>query len=286
MTGKIFKEYLLWFDGQMAGRQVLLLIDGFSAHHAGLNLFHEEYPQGLSNTKVVFLPPNATSVCQPLDQGIIKAWKAHYRRKWVRFLCAEYDKNKDPLETINVLQAIRWSIEAWEQDVSTTTIENCWVKSQVLSARYGPRNQEEANNLGWNDRVQEAEEVERSVQRDVEQGIKELARQHRISQSMAIGQFLNPSEEEIDDESDEIVEGIAKAYSIGDRTHKTDEEDVVIPRVSHAEALQALQTLRLFEEQHEEGDSELIAKMNRHERVMRARSFQGLKQASIKAFFD
>ena len=170
MTGKIFKEYLLWFDGQMAGRQVLLLIDGFSAHHAGLNLFHEEYP-------------------------------------------------------------------AWEQDVSTTTIENCWVKSQVLSARYGPRNQEEANNLGWNDRVQEAEEVERSVQRDVEQGVKELARQHRISQSMAIGQFLNPSEEEVDDESDEIVEVIAKAYSIGDRTHETDEEDVVMPRVSHAEAL-------------------------------------------------
>lgn len=33
MTGKIFKEYLLWFDGQMAGRQVLLLIDGFSSSY-------------------------------------------------------------------------------------------------------------------------------------------------------------------------------------------------------------------------------------------------------------
>lgn len=103
---------------------------------------------------------------------------------------------------------------------------------------------------------------------------------------MAIGQLLNPSEEEVDDKSDEIVGGIAKAYSTGDRTYETDEEDVVIPRVSHAEALQALQTLRLFEEQHEEGDDELIAKINQLERVMRARSFQGLKQASIKAFFD
>lgn len=33
------------FDGQMAGRQVLLLIDDFSALYAGLNLFYEEYPQ-------------------------------------------------------------------------------------------------------------------------------------------------------------------------------------------------------------------------------------------------
>jgi len=32
MTAVIFIEYLRWFDGQMAGRKVLLLVDGFSAH--------------------------------------------------------------------------------------------------------------------------------------------------------------------------------------------------------------------------------------------------------------
>lgn len=53
---------------------------------------------------------------------------------------------------------------------------------------------------------------------------------------MAIGQFLNPSEEEVDDKPNEIIEGIAKAYSTGDRLHKMDEEDVVILRVSHAKA--------------------------------------------------
>lgn len=44
-------------------------------------------------------------------------------------------------------------MKAWEQDVLATTIKNCWAKSQVLSARYGTRNQEKANDLGWNDRV-------------------------------------------------------------------------------------------------------------------------------------
>ena len=36
------------------------------------------------------------------------------------------------------------------------------------------------------------------------------------------------------------------------------DEDVVIPKVSYAEALQALQKVRFFEEQHENGDSEWI----------------------------
>lgn len=78
---------------------------------------------------------------------------------------------------------------------------------------------------------------------------------------------------------------LQNAYSIGDRTHETDEEDVDVPKVSQLEAMQALQKVRLYEEQHENGDGEWISRINRHERVMRARGFQGLKQASIRGFF-
>lgn len=46
---------------------------------------------------------------------------------------------------------------------------------------------------------------------------------------MAIEQVLNPEGEEVDDDLDVIVDEIAKAYSVGDRTHETNEEDVVIP---------------------------------------------------------
>lgn len=102
----------------------------------------------------------------------------------------------------------------------------------------------------------------RSLQRDVKKEIRELARQKRISQFMAIRHFLNPSDKEIDDESDELVKAIAKAYSTGDRTHETDKEDVIIPKISYAEALQSLQKLQLFEGQHKDGGSDLIARIN------------------------
>lgn len=71
MAGKTIQgvQYLLWFDGQIAGRQVILLIDGFSAHHAGLNLLYEEPPRVLIHAKVklssfLLTPP---LLSQPLD---------------------------------------------------------------------------------------------------------------------------------------------------------------------------------------------------------------------------
>jgi len=80
----------------VAGRKVLLL-DGFSAHHSGLDFFNKAgFWPPVINIRVEFLPPNASyrSLSQPLDQiqGIIGAWKAHYyRRRWLQFVVYCFD---------------------------------------------------------------------------------------------------------------------------------------------------------------------------------------------------
>lgn len=107
MTGPLFQEYLRWFNLQMAGRKVLLLLDGFSAHRAGITLLETKEVE-LQNVRIEFLPANTTSVCQPLDQGIIRTFKAHYKRRWLQYQLDNYEAGEDPHTKMNVLQALRW----------------------------------------------------------------------------------------------------------------------------------------------------------------------------------
>lgn len=64
LTRDIMSEWLTKFDRKMGrqNRKVLLFLDNATSHP---NI-------ALKNVKLLFFPPNMTSVCQPLDQGIIK----------------------------------------------------------------------------------------------------------------------------------------------------------------------------------------------------------------------
>ncbi|KAI1000989.1 hypothetical protein K3495_g7210 [Podosphaera aphanis] len=49
----------------------------------------------------------------------------------------EYESERNPLQTVNVLKAIRWSIQAWNS-VTELTIKNCWSKTKILSIEHQP----------------------------------------------------------------------------------------------------------------------------------------------------
>lgn len=81
MTSLIFEKWLLELDCKMRkeNREILLFIDNCTAHN--------NIPQ-MSNVKVIFLPPNMTSVLQPMDQGVIKNFKHYYRQLVVKNILA------------------------------------------------------------------------------------------------------------------------------------------------------------------------------------------------------
>ena len=80
MDSQIFEEWVrkLELTFGMEGRKIELLIDNCPAHPS---------VSDLRNVQLVFLPPNTTSVLQPMDQGVIRSLKAHYRGRVVRRLC-------------------------------------------------------------------------------------------------------------------------------------------------------------------------------------------------------
>ena len=75
MTGNLFEDGLKQFDQRMTRqkRQVVLLIDNCPAHPHVKKL--------KKFVKLVFLPLHSTSKTQPMDQGVIKSFKQHYRHK-------------------------------------------------------------------------------------------------------------------------------------------------------------------------------------------------------------
>ena len=87
MTGDIHDKIMTKFNNQMraAGHHVLYVCDNASSHQ------NQEY----SHIKVLQLPPNATSIIQPLDQGIILSVKRRYKKKLAERYLISVENNKD-----------------------------------------------------------------------------------------------------------------------------------------------------------------------------------------------
>lgn len=112
MTTPIMMEWMQAFDRHVGDdRNVLLIMDNFSAHKAAVELLAKT--DALQNTRVCFLPPNSTAKTQPLDMGAILSFKMLYRKSWAKYMVEEKKNGFNPLKTVTIRKAIQWSIEAW-----------------------------------------------------------------------------------------------------------------------------------------------------------------------------
>ncbi len=85
MTGDIWLKLLVWFDKQLS-KDSILLADNCPAH---VNHDHLTFKY----LKIHYLPPNTTSIIQPMDAGIIRSFKAFYRKNLVKYWINLMDKN-------------------------------------------------------------------------------------------------------------------------------------------------------------------------------------------------
>ena len=241
MTSQIMEEWLRWFDNKMTGRKVVLLMDNFSAHEAAMQTINSSMLQ-LQNTLIIWVPANSTSCYQPLDQGIIHTWKTYWRRQWVLYMLHEYEAGENPFTTMNVLKALHWGIQAWEINLKASTIERCFKK-----ALYNPQII-----------LSNSEAIE-----DISQGLIQLQAIDRIKDVMDINQFLNPLDEKIEDDVEQLDEQIlAQFQPVPEEDSNSDEEEEVLPQISHSNALNALQTVCLYKEQQQEGLQGVIQALN------------------------
>ncbi|EED23167.1 conserved hypothetical protein [Talaromyces stipitatus ATCC 10500] len=173
----------------MAGQHVILLMDNFSAHEAAV----KEVTADLKHTAL---------------------WK----QQWVRYIIDEFDCGIDPLSTMTILRAVRWAVNIWEDQVTSTTITNCFKKA-------------------LHDETEEEFESALLIY-DLENSLQDLKLTNWVQDVMDINQFLNSPDEQVNDTVMDIDNIVLSQFELP----QTDEleEDVVeepIPLITSQEAL-------------------------------------------------
>jgi hypothetical protein len=78
---------------------------------------------------------------------------------------------------------------------------------------------------------------------------------------MNISAFLDSADEVVDNAENGILDYVIDSYAEGDRAQETDEEDVEIILIRQLDAMQAVRLLQTYEEQQEDGDTELLRRL-------------------------
>ena len=123
MIGEIHHQIMTKLNNKMrlSNHHILYVCDNASSHQV------REY----SHIKFLMLPPNATSIMQPLDQGIILSAKRTYRKKLAERYLSYVENNKDAyslLKALDIVQATNMIAASW-RETSSTIIQNCFHKA-------------------------------------------------------------------------------------------------------------------------------------------------------------
>lgn len=246
--------------------KVLLIIDNAPSHPSEMLL---ESEGGKFN--VLFLPPNVTSVLQPMDQGVIEAFKRFYRKQLLRMLLLDLETNAESVQTIykyvNLKDAVYMAADAWES-VKEVTLKKAWHKlspePQISSAE----------NDASSEVVSELSELMKDAV-----GFEECDEQN-------INEWLNC---DLDDPGYQIMtdEEIVEHIQLADKEDEEDYDDFTdeSPTPSHDEAFHCLETAMRWLESLKECDTMQLLSLKRLRDLAAKKRVSGLKQKKISDFF-
>jgi hypothetical protein len=256
MTGDIFSSYLKKMDRQMRdkNRKIALILDNCSAHpHIG----------DLTNISLYFLPPNTTSMIQPMDAGIIKNLKHYYRQDLVKKKIRCLD-NSLPF-SIDLLQALIILEKAWREGTQRTIV-NCF-KHVGFTAR--------AAEIEIPDIVEIEGFLVEGDDTELDPGLGETSMQDYIDVDMYLATF----ETVIPDVGGEHSEEHGEVTIVDDSD--SDEE---LPAVTVAQAVESVATLERFMAEQDEGFP-FIQELERMRTFILRRRDEQLRQSDITQYF-
>ena len=277
MTEYIFREWLVKIDHYFKSldRKVLLFLDNFSGHCDENKVTKNKKPKqalNLTNIKLHYFPPNCTSVLQPMDQGIIQAFKMKYRRAIVEEKLQAIE-TESTMPEFNVLFAINKIHKCWKE-ISVSTIKHCFAKGGFRNSK--------TQHLSEVDEEAEFQIEKETFQTKLSKLSKMENFDFNIFQYVELDEKL-PCYGELTDE--EIVQAVQSQKNDGkiDEVNIEDSEDSCVPLISPSSAIEHLKALRLFLHQHRDDSSEYLKDLDKMEDfIERTRIY---KQKTIESYF-
>lgn len=271
MTSDIFTKWIRAWDRELTkkNKKILLLVDNCPAH---------PHIADLRSVTLVFLPPNTTSVLQPMDQGIIRALKSHFRKNLVLKIIQCLDGGGASIAQypkINVLDAILMIHDAWIK-LTQRTISNCYKHAGFV------RSNEDCTITTNADDFDEEDDVPLSVwTRNIDNQLpitnEDLEQYACVDDAVATSE--EPSDENI---VQNIITNDANSQSDGDN----DEPEETYSTPSASEALKAAETLNVFVQTNFDDDvmKSMMSRIHNAVRSSYYRTKIGHKQTKITDF--
>lgn len=266
MNSSLFFDFVTKLNADMRRqeRKILLLLDNASSHPSDVEL---------SNVTLSFLPPNTTSHLQPLDSGIIKCFKSHYRKLQLQHIVQMIEDETQP--DLNLKQAVYFVKAAW-QNVSPAVVQNCWVHAGLITK----------DSLLKNSVTEEP--VASSVPTSDVQAI--LGKLPGAGSLMSASEYINvdaaeATEQEMTD--DEIVQAVlCEAEDSELEARDEEEEEPDIPPPSLREARQAMTVLLRYFESNNNTTVEEMDKILSVEKLVKEKTLKNLCQTKITGYFS
>jgi hypothetical protein len=249
MTGALYGEWITKWDDELRrkGRKILLLQDNCTGHIV---------PEGLTNIRVENFSANLTPHVQPMDAGIIRCFKAHYRARYIQRSIDRYDGGITPSQIydINQLEGMRLAQMAWNE-VDASTIRHCWRKAGILPES-AFSNTDSCPHITVSSLLCTADPV-RTAEQNVQNSLDELEQTGALQRANRLGleDLLNPEPERqvVEETTDTDIYDAVMASRANEEeivlaggADDDDDDTEIQPRPSRKAALEAIATLERY----------------------------------------
>jgi hypothetical protein len=171
---------------------------------------------------------------------------------------------------------VQWTQTAWETSVTIDTIQRCWWKSTLIK-KPTPKDLLQIAELDGDTIIVDDGSADRI---ELQDQIAQLP----IENLLSLDEFLNPEDETIVDEDEDIFISVVNHYAVAELSEEeesSDEEEV--KEVDTAEALRAVETVKMWKLQ--KGDNQDLQALDRLTREIARYKISAAHQTTIHRFF-